>query len=80
MEKILTNLLSNAFKFTPEQGKITIRLREEETEVVLSVEDNGEGIPPENLASVFERFYKRAKLCSGNGYRTASDTGICPYA
>lgn len=61
MEKILTNLLSNAFKFTPERGKITIRLREEETEVVLSVEDNGEGIPPENLASVFERFLQAGK-------------------
>ena len=60
MEKILTNLLSNAFKFTPEQGKITIRLREEETEVVLSVEDNGEGIP-RKPSSVFERFLQADK-------------------
>ena len=61
MEKILTNLLSNAFKFTPEQGKITIRLREEETEVVLSVEDNGEGIPPENLAPYSSAFLQAGK-------------------
>ena len=40
MEKILTNLLSNAFKFTPEQVKITIRLREEETEVVSAGEES----------------------------------------
>ena len=71
MEKILTNLLSNAFKFTPEQGKITIRLREEETEVVLSVEDNGEGIPPENLASVFERFFT-----SGQSYAPGTGIGL----
>ncbi len=71
MEKILTNLLSNAFKFTPEQGKITIRLREEETEVVLSVEDDGEGIPPENLASVFERFFT-----SGQSYAPGTGIGL----
>ena len=71
MEKILTNLLSNAFKFTPEQGKITIRLREEETEVVLSVEDNGEGSPPENLASVFERFFT-----SGQSYAPGTGIGL----
>lgn len=69
MEKILTNLLSNAFKFTPERGKITIRLREEDSEVILAVEDNGEGIPPENLASVFERFFT-------NGQSYAPGTGI----
>ena len=71
LEKVFVNLLSNAFKFTPEQGKITIRLREEETEVVLSVEDNGEGIPPENLASVFERFFT-----SGQSYAPGTGIGL----
>lgn len=71
MEKILTNLLSNAFKFTPEQGKITIRLREEEAEFVLSVEDNGEGIPPENMAFVFERFFT-----SGQNYAPGTGIGL----
>ncbi len=71
MEKILTNLLSNAFKFTPERGKITVLLREEEKEVVLSVEDNGEGIPPENLASVFDRFFT-----SGQSHTPGTGIGL----
>lgn len=69
MEKVLANLLSNAFKFTPEHGKITIHLWEEESNVLFSVEDNGEGIPPEDLSAVFERFFT-----GGQSY--ASGTGI----
>lgn len=57
MEKILANLLSNAFKFTLDGGAITIRLEEKGEHVVLSVEDNGKGIPAENIASVFDRFF-----------------------
>lgn len=57
MEKILANLLSNAFKFTLDGGTITIRLHDREDAVELSVEDNGKGIPPGNLSSVFDRFF-----------------------
>ena len=57
MEKILANLLSNAFKFTPDGGTVTIRLQDHAGYVVLSVEDNGKGIPYENISSVFEQFF-----------------------
>ncbi len=71
MEKILTNLLSNAFKFTPDQGRITIRLWEEDADAFIAVEDNGEGIPPENLSSVFERFFT-----SGKDYSSGTGIGL----
>ncbi len=57
MEKILANLLSNAFKFTLDGGTITVRLKDKGDQVELSVEDNGKGIPLENIASVFDRFF-----------------------
>ena len=57
MEKILANLLSNAFKFTLDGGTVTIRLKDKGDQVELSVEDNGKGIPSENIASVFDRFF-----------------------
>ena len=56
MEKILANLLSNAFKFTPDGGTVTIRLQDHAGYVILSVEDNGKGIQPQNLSSVFDQF------------------------
>lgn len=71
MEKVLNNLLSNAFKFTPEGGRILIRLTEGQEEAILAVEDNGEGIPPENLQVVFERFFT-----SGHGYTTGTGIGL----
>lgn len=66
MEKILANLLSNAFKFTPEGGTVTIRLEEHAGYVILSVEDNGKGILPQNLSAVFDQFFT-ADQVTGTG-------------
>ncbi|MEQ3164115.1 substrate-binding domain-containing protein [Parabacteroides goldsteinii] len=66
MEKILANLLSNAFKFTPDGGTVIIRLQDHAGYVILSVEDNGKGIQPQNLSSVFDQFFTADHL-TGTG-------------
>lgn len=53
MEQLLFQLLSNAFKFTPAGGKITVKLDFTPGTVLLSVSDTGEGIPPEKLEALF---------------------------
>lgn len=69
VEKILVNLLSNAFKFTPENGRIALRLDSSGQFVSITVEDSGCGIPAENLPYLFNRFY------SGNS-RTGTGIGL----
>ena len=58
LEKVVTNLVSNALKFTPGGGRVTMTLRETSDGVMLRVADTGPGIPAEHLAHVFERFYQ----------------------
>ena len=62
LEKVLTNLLSNAFKFTPDGGEITLRaepiISGNSTFIQLIVEDSGIGIAPDQAERVFERFYQ----------------------
>ena len=57
LEKVLVNLLSNAFKFTPEGGSVRIELTEEGGRVFIRVIDTGSGIRPANLPHLFDRFY-----------------------
>ena len=57
LEKVFVNLLSNAFKFTPEGGSVRIELSEEEDRVFIQVIDTGSGIQPGNLPHLFDRFY-----------------------
>lgn len=57
LEKVFVNLLSNAFKFTPEGGSVRIELTEEEDRVFIQVIDTGSGIQPGNLPYLFDRFY-----------------------
>ena len=57
MEKITFNLLSNAFKFTPNGGTIGIQLYKTGKWAVLEVSDSGKGIPQDKLSLIFERFY-----------------------
>jgi len=58
MEKVLLNLLSNAFKFTEPGGRVEVTLKEEQGTAVVEVRDSGIGIDPEKLPHVFERFYQ----------------------
>jgi PAS domain S-box-containing protein len=56
LQQILWNLLSNAVKFTPEGGEVAVRLKRETTRIAITVSDTGEGIEPEFLPFVFDRF------------------------
>jgi signal transduction histidine kinase len=58
LEQVLTNLVENAIKFTPEGGRICVQGWDRGQEVELAVSDTGIGIPPEERAKVFDRFYQ----------------------
>lgn len=56
--QVLNNLVSNAVKFTPDGGRVTISIHPYDSEVMFKVSDTGEGIQPENLQRIFERFWQ----------------------
>jgi ligand-binding sensor domain-containing protein/signal transduction histidine kinase/DNA-binding response OmpR family regulator len=58
MEKVLFNLLSNAFKYTPEHGHIDLVLEDQPHEIFIKVHDDGVGIAPEYLSEIFTNFYQ----------------------
>lgn len=67
--RVLGNLIHNALKFTPPDGRITIGAEAGAEKITVSVRDTGVGIPPEELPRIFERFYKvdQARGKSGTG-------------
>jgi two-component system OmpR family sensor kinase/two-component system sensor histidine kinase BaeS len=72
IDQILSNLLSNALRYTPEGGVIELRLATTPSTVQLVLRDSGPGIPPEALPYVFERFYRADKGRS----RSEGGTGL----
>jgi heavy metal sensor kinase len=58
LERLLLNLLDNAFKFTPRGGRVLVRVSADEGQARLDVTDTGIGMPPEVVSRVFERFYR----------------------
>ncbi|MBR5060541.1 MAG: helix-turn-helix domain-containing protein [Prevotella sp.] len=57
-DKVIVNILSNAFKFTPAGGEIDIRLTHDEHNATIAIRDNGEKIPEDKIDKIFERFYQ----------------------
>ena len=57
-DKVLVNLLSNAFKYTPTGGRVNITVSHDDKNVTIEVKDTGEGIPKDKINKIFERFYQ----------------------
>ena len=70
MQKVLNNLLSNALKYTPEEGTVHVHLTQEDHALRVAVSDNGRGIPAADLPDIFDRFYRSSNA------GTTSGTGI----
>ena len=62
LQRMVTNLIENAVKFTPVMGKITVRCRAEANQVILEVSDSGPGIPLADQPHIFEKFYRGSNL------------------
>jgi len=72
LNHILTNLMANAIKFTPEGGRIFVRVRRQGTEALISVSDTGVGIPADKLDSIWEPF----RQIDGTASRTYGGAGL----
>ena len=66
IEQILINITSNAIKYTPDGGRISLRLRDLGDAAEVSITDNGVGIPAEDIPHLFERFYRVEKARSSD--------------
>lgn len=73
LERLLTNLVDNAMKFTPKGGEVIISARPESKQVIISVTDSGPGIPPEDRERIFDRF---AQLEGGQARRRGFGLGL----
>ncbi|MBX0299826.1 MASE1 domain-containing protein [Cryobacterium sp. 1639] len=69
LRRVLTNLVSNAVKFTPPHGQVWVGCTVDADGVLLTVSDNGVGIPPQDIERVFDRFFRSAsaELLAGTG-------------
>ncbi len=67
LRRVLENLISNAWKFTPQGGKVSASVRKDGEDVLFAVEDTGPGIPEAQLEAVFDK-YKRLREEGGSGF------------
>ena len=67
IERVCFNILSNAIKYTPEGGAITVSVTEQDGQALLRVDDNGIGIPPEALPRVSQRYFRVGDQVTGTG-------------
>jgi two-component system sensor histidine kinase VicK len=71
LTQVLDNIISNALKYSPEGGKVTFNIEEKDEFIIVSVSDQGVGIPKENIDKIFERFYRvdkaRTRKLGGTG-------------
>ena len=68
LQKVIFNILSNAFKYTPNKGNITVEVRKVASQAIVSVRDTGIGIPVEHISKIFDRFYQTDNASSSSSF------------
>lgn len=76
VERVITNLIGNAVKFTPDEGHIILEIKNEDNNIRVAVIDNGDGIPPDYIDKVFDKFKQVAGQRKGG---TGLGLTICKY-
>lgn len=71
MTQVIDNILNNAIKYSPDGGNITVRMKTTDTQLIISITDEGLGIPKADLPKIFDRFYRvdkaRSRAQGGSG-------------
>ena len=75
MKAIVRNLLSNAIKYTPEKGRISLEVKKDDMNFIISVTDTGYGIPKEDQSKVFSKFFRASNVIS----KVSEGTGLGLY-
>ena len=77
LRRVLSNVVENAIKYTPDGGRIILSTREQDSEVVIGVTDNGRGIPPEDMPNLFEKFHRGRPVHASEAQQyTATDAEL----
>jgi len=70
-EQVIANLVANAIRYTPQDGRVWVNIAKTTGSVILTVNDNGPGVPDEDLSSIFNRFWRgeksRSRVSGGAG-------------
>ena len=72
LRRVLSNVIENAIKYTPDGGRIRVAARADGEEVLISVTDNGRGIPPEDMPVLFDKFYRGRPASHSEAMRNAT--------
>jgi heavy metal sensor kinase len=79
IKQVICNLLGNAVKYTQENGKISISAENDETNIRITISDNGQGIEEKELPLIFNRFYRADKSRSIETYSSGLGLSICKW-
>ena len=77
LTRVISNLLTNALKFTPKEGRIIVSAADKKQSVQISIQDTGEGISPDELEKVFQKFYQVEKRKLGRKTGTGLGLPLC---